>query len=60
MKDLPGSPFLGLAAAARGGVGPGGNPNTLEGFPGGLPGALGTYNVKQNVKSNNFLVTRLA
>ena len=40
MKDLPGSPFLGLAAAARG-VGPGNaTPNTLEGFPGGLPGAL--------------------
>ena len=50
MKDLPGSPFLGLAAAARGGVGPGGNPNTLEGFPGGLPGALGTYNVKKMSK----------
>ena len=43
MKDLPqGSPFFGLAAAARGaGVGgPGTTPNSLEGFPGGLPGAL--------------------
>ena len=40
IKDLPGSPFLGLAAAARG-VGPtsGGNGN-LDAFPGGLPGAL--------------------
>lgn len=37
MKDLPGSHFLGLAAAARG-VGPG--HVGLEGFPGGLPGAL--------------------
>lgn len=43
MKDLPqGSPFFGLAAAARGaGVGgPGTTPNSLEGFPGGLPGAI--------------------
>ena len=34
MKDLPGGPFLGLAAAARGAA-PG-----MDSFPGGLPGAL--------------------
>ena len=41
MKDLPGSPFLGLAAAARGVTpnGTNGTPN-LDAFPGGLPGAL--------------------
>lgn len=42
LKDLPGSPFLGgLAAAARGvGAPTSGGPNGLDGFPGGLPGAL--------------------
>ena len=37
MKDLPGGPFLGLAAAARG-VAPAGS--GMDSFPGGLPGAL--------------------
>ena len=37
MKDLPGGPFLGLAAAARG-VNPGAS--GMDSFPGGLPGAL--------------------
>ena len=34
MKDLPGGPFLGLAAAARGAA------PAMDSFPGGLPGAL--------------------
>ena len=38
---MPGSPFLGgLAAAARGVGAPTSGGNGLEGFPGGLPGAL--------------------